>query len=124
MNGTLDVLNCGAGHMQFAFNNNDPIELERAKRVVQDMLKRGYALFIEDDNKKLHKVKMFDETRGVYIIADGALYAGETVNASDDESQETAGNETLQANKPKRGRPKGVSMRRARATGIGPTAGG
>lgn len=109
--------------MKFAFDKDDPIETERAKRVVTDMLRRGYALFIEDDNKKLHKVKTFDATNGIYIIAEGALYAGDTVDAGTYESQETKGNETVQA-KPKRGRPRGVAMHKARATGVGPTAGG
>jgi hypothetical protein len=78
MNGTLDVLNCCAGHMSFSFDNGDPLELERAKRVVTDMLKRGYALFIEDKDGKLAKVKKFDPKRAEYIIADGPLYAGDT----------------------------------------------
>lgn len=106
--GTLHVLNCGAGHLKFTFGDNE-IEAERASRVVQDMLNRGYALFVEG-KKGLRKVNAFDAKTREYIIADGPLYPGDAEKRS----------------KPKRG--KGVPLRicanRARATGVAPTAGG
>lgn len=66
----IDILNCGTGHTEVRFNNDDPIELERAKRIIKDMLKRGYVLFIEGPDKKLIRVNSFNPDTGCYIIAD------------------------------------------------------
>lgn len=68
--GTLDILNCGAGHLELKLTDKDPIEIERAKRIIQDMLKRGYALFIHGKDKALIRVKKFDPKKLVYVIAD------------------------------------------------------
>lgn len=72
MIGELDILNCGKGHMEIRFDKEDAIETARASRVIQDMLARGYALFIEGADKKLTRVESFDEKQGAYIIADSA----------------------------------------------------
>ena len=109
--GSLSVLNVGKGDVEITFDKDDPLEIERAKRIIQDMLRRGYSLFIEVDGK-LKPVKKFDPAREVYKIADGALYVGDQMEA---------------AGTGKRGRPKktvDVPMRKTRATGVAPTAGG
>ena len=100
--GTLDVLNCRAGDMKFSFNSDNPEEVEKARKVVTDMLKRGYILFVQDgdDEKNLRKVEAFDEKRDLYIVSD--------------------------APEPKRrgGRRKGIPAKTAKGTAIAPTAGG
>lgn len=93
----LDVLNCGAGHLKFEFSKASPEEVEHAKKIITDMLERGYILFIEHDGKT-SRVTEFDPEKEVYIIQEGP--------------------------KKKRGRKKGVPMTKARATGVGRTAGG
>lgn len=105
INGCLDVLNCGAGHLSIDFDKSKPEDVERAKKIISDMLERGYTIIIEvyDQEKATtvtHKVERFDPQTEHYIIAEPP--------------QE----------KKARGRPKGVPMRKARGTGIGPTAGG
>lgn len=71
--GRIDILNVQGGDMRITFDNANPIELIRAKRIIMDMLRRGYALVVEverDGEKKYERVQAFDETRGEYIIAD------------------------------------------------------
>ncbi len=122
MTGELSVLNCTAGDIVVSFDKGSAAEVERAKRIIQDMLKRGYALFVHDDDGKLQKVKRFDPETCEYVIVDGPLYAGDQSAVDVDQSE----NE----NEPKRrpGRPKKAETRRpltsTRATGIAPTSGG
>ena len=120
MTGTVDVLNCNLGHLTVKFAPDDPIETERAKRIIEDMLRRGYALFIEDDAKKLHKVKKFDASKCEYIIADGPLYAGDP-NEPEQKATPTPDEEKPRlSERTKRRIPAG----KTRLTGIAPTAGG
>lgn len=118
-NGEVSVLNVRAGDLRFSFSSDDPIEVERARRVVEDMLRRGYALFIAVDGQ-LRKVQRFDPSTDTYIIANGPLYAG------DREAAEAPTAETPAEPKPRRGRPptRSVPARSTRATGVAPTAGG
>lgn len=116
--GTLSVLNVGAGDMRFSFDSNDPQEVARAQRVVQDMLARGYILFVDVDGK-LERVKRFNPKTNCYIIADGAMAAPSTV--------ETIPETATPALRRPRGRPRKereVPARKHKATGVAPTAGG
>lgn len=135
--GTIDILNVAAGHLQFNFNKNDPIEKDRARRAIADMLKRGYSIFIdlEGDGKTLRRVKRFDPKRDCYIIADvpGDKFLEEM---DEDTNGETKGETPLLTLKGKakkksgvRGGKKGskeraIPARKTRATAVGPTAGG
>lgn len=118
--GFLDVLNVGHGHLTFRFDRNDADEVTKAKKVIQDMLKRGYMIFVKIDGDQ-KRVRAFDEAHEEYIL--------EELDELTDEAP-AASAEINQNNEPKkRGRPRGstgrrVPMRRAQATGIGPTAGG
>lgn len=109
MTGQLDVLNCGEGHLEIRYDQDDPIETERAKRVIQDMLKRGYALFIEGKDKALIRVKKFVPKAGTFIIADGPAVPPEA--------------EPLPT-KARGGRLKVLPMHKAKATAVGRSAGG
>ena len=114
--GYLSVLNVGAGDIKLNFNSSDPMEVERARRIVNDMLQRGYVIFVEDDDG-MHRVESFDEKTDTYIIADGALYQG------DANEQQTEGEAKKPATRQKWKRK--VSAKTAkRTTGIAPTAGG
>ena len=109
--GIIEILNTGSGHTEIHIDKSNEIELERSKRIIQDMLRRGYVLFVEDKDKKLSRVKEFDAEQGVYIIADlGEEKAEESVEAT----QPT----------PKRGRQRKVPMESTKATAIGRSAGG
>jgi hypothetical protein len=67
--GTLEVLNVGLGHVTVTFGKDDPVERERARRMVEDMLRRGYSLFIEREGA-LVPVRGFDAGAAAYIVTD------------------------------------------------------
>lgn len=118
MPGELSVLSCGKGDIRITLNPGDEIEAARAKRMINDMLRRGYILAIEVDGQ-LKKVDGFDDKTNEYIIVEGALYSGD---APDSETPEP------EATLKKPGRPKGtkkrVPMTSTKATAIPPTGGG
>lgn len=70
MSGQLDFLNCGAGHMEIRFSPKDEAETSRAKNIIKDVLKRGYALFVHGTDNRLVRVKRFDAGKGCYVIVD------------------------------------------------------
>lgn len=115
----LDILNTGKGHAEVNFSIEDPIELERGKRIIEDMLRRGYLLFIHGDDGKMIRVESFDAKSSRYIIGDGALYAGS-------EPLEPQTTEEPASEPKRRGRPRkaAVPMTSVRATSIGRSAGG
>lgn len=105
MKGQLDILSCGEGHLEIKFHENDVIECARAKRIIQDMLKRGYALFVHGKDDALIRVKKFMADKSVYIIADGPTIPPET------DALPVKGGRTLK-------------MHKAKATVVGRSAGG
>lgn len=71
--GVLEILNVAAGDTKITFDKDNPQESIRARRIVTDMLRRGYALIVEVERgheKKYERIQAFDEKRGEYIIAD------------------------------------------------------
>lgn len=116
----LCILNCGAGDVEISFDDDDPKAIERAKEIVQDMLRRGYALFIRK-GKQMIRVREFDPKHGVYYVMDDEpADAGELKAGPDHVAPvEAAAPET-----PKRRGRKGVPMNRARVFGVAPTSGG
>lgn len=71
-NGTLGVLNVGAGDTKLSFDPTKPAECERAAAVVVDMLRRGYAIMVqvgERDGKPLYmRAESFDPATCEYLI--------------------------------------------------------
>jgi hypothetical protein len=51
--GSLSILNVGLGDIEFRFDTGDPAEVEKAKRAIEDMLRRATG---------------FDPARGVYLV--------------------------------------------------------
>lgn len=73
--GTVGILNVGAGDTKLTFDPSNPMETARASRIVVDMIRRGYVLFVEtgrdDENRpKYTRAESFDEKTAEYIIAD------------------------------------------------------
>jgi hypothetical protein len=112
ISGFLDVLNVGAGHLTFRFDRKDADEVEKAKKVIGDMLKRGYMLFVLVNGEQ-KRVRKFDLEHEEYILEEPDVLPAPAA-------------EEIEPAEPKRkpGRPKGVPLRQAKATAIGPTAGG
>lgn len=120
--GELRVLNVGHGDLRFTFNKDNAIELEKARRCITDMLRRGYALFIEVDGengqKKTVIVKSFDPERECYIIGDtGAAGAVPVDETEFDEAKPSP-------RRSKKPATRMVPMRTSKATAVAPTAGG
>lgn len=63
----IDVLNTGYGDFELSFNPNKPDEVQKAKETITDMLKRGYAIFVQQ-GQETFRVRKFDVNRNVYII--------------------------------------------------------
>jgi|SRR6185312_6465857 len=112
--GSLDILNCGAGHLRFGFDSSNAAEVERAKSVIQDMLKRGYMLFVQKGAEHV-RVRSFDPSTCEYLIEEPEP---EVLAATEPTVEPTP--------KKSRGRPKlqRASMSQSKATAIAPTAGG
>ena len=88
--GCLEILNVGAGDVKINFNTADVSETIRAKRIITDMLRRGYALIVEverDGQKAYERVQAFDEARGEYIIADFDPQVAEIEDAFEESRQ-------------------------------------
>lgn len=102
MKGSLDILNVGSGHVSLQFDTEDSDEAKRAKKIIADMLQRGYAVFVDVDGE-LRPVRRFDPEHGLYIIADVP-----------------PGPKRARKSEPTRS----VPMTQAKATGVGRTAGG
>jgi len=111
----LDILNCGAGDLEIRFTKDDPIEIERASRIITDMLRRGYSLFVPGDDGRLVRVQKFDPKQMTYTIACGPTNEMPEVETVSDSAPTPK----------KRGRPaKTVHMASTKATCVGRTAGG
>jgi hypothetical protein len=63
----IDVLNTGYGDFELRFDPNKPDEVQKAKETITDMLKRGYAIFVQQ-GKEFQRVRKFDVEKNVYII--------------------------------------------------------
>lgn len=119
MTGSVGILNVGAGDTKLTFDPDNPLERERAARIVTDMLKRGYALLIQvgvDDGEPIYRrAKGFDPKTCEYIISGGP---DETVEIGHEPKEEQT--------KPKRkpGRPRKIPADKVHAVAVGRTAGG
>lgn len=70
MRGTIGILNVGVGDTKLSFDKDNPMERARSARIVTDMLRRGYVLFIDTGGNNYQRVLKFDENVCEYIIAD------------------------------------------------------
>lgn len=120
--GQLDILNCGEGHLEIKFDKGDPVETAKAEHVIKDMLRRGYALFIEGPDKTLIRVQEFDEKNSAYIIAAEATEPAE-VGESTGQPIPPGLRGTRGPGKGRR-RTQSVSIHGAKTVAIGRTAGG
>lgn len=128
--GCVRVLNVGAGDLKLTFDSSDPVEVERARRTVEDMLQRGYVLLAdvprkgrrpkgeEEGKRRLVRVKGFDPRADEYLIATDALYPGGEAGG---EEQEAEGEGRSRKARSKTTR---IPAREARVAAVGRSAGG
>lgn len=132
MAGKLDVLNTGAGHLKIVVPDNaTEIDKVNYERVITDMLKRGYLLFVEHKGQHI-KIDHYDSRTGEYILANYPLahQAAEELQAGDvRKSASTSSGESAvqtsgtKAKAGKKGRPR-LSANKANVTAIAKSAGG
>jgi hypothetical protein len=118
--GFLSVLNVGAGDLKMTFDKDKPGDVERARRAIEDMLRRGYMIFLEGPDG-LERVRAFDPTSMSYVVEVPVVDEPETEAIPAPDAPKLADTPR------KRGRPKGtkkVPMTSTRATAVAATAGG
>jgi len=138
--GKLNVLSVNDGDIEITFDNQNAAECIRAKRIINDMLRRGYALLVELPDGTYTRVRKFIEKHGKYIIADFAPVEESEYYEQPREDQEKPKIEKIEpadpeakyvGEKKRPGRPAGkknkgteVAMEKVNAVAVAPTAGG
>jgi ribulose bisphosphate carboxylase small subunit len=64
---TLDILNATTGHSTITFDTGNPEEVKNAESQINDMLKMGYAIFVEHEGQT-NRITSFDAAKGVYKV--------------------------------------------------------
>jgi hypothetical protein len=128
MKAGLDILNTGSGHTAIEFEG-DELEIARAERIITDMLKRGYLLFLQDESGKLVRVRQFDAARRRYLIADGPEAAPfvEVSEPPQETEHHSLPDPPSSIVHKRRGRPpktRAVPMEKVRVVAMGRSAGG
>ena len=117
--GTVGILNVGAGDTKLVFDNKNPQEKARASRIVKDMIRRGFALFIEiGQNEKgpiYQRAHDFDEHTAEYIVAG---------SPGDSEGNTHEQEPASQARKGRKAAPRRVPAAKTNAVAVARTAGG
>ncbi len=129
MSGEIAILNVAGGDTKLSFNNQDPMETLRTRRIVNDMIKRGYMLMVLVSGEYV-RAHGFDEKHDEYLIADFDPTAG-TDDGDDDGTEESEGKAapTRKASRAKvrtkKARKTGrVSAKSNRAIAVPPVSGG
>lgn len=68
LRGSLDVLSIGKGDLRITIGG-DADDTEKARKLITEMLEKGYAIFVETD-EGLTRVKRFMPKRMTYVISD------------------------------------------------------
>lgn len=66
--GMLEVLSVGKGDIKLTLDGG-PGEVENARRLIEEMLRKGYGIFVETD-EGLARVKEFNPHRMTYVISE------------------------------------------------------
>lgn len=112
--------------MELRFDEKNPIEMERAKRAIIDMLNNGYALFVTDDQGNTERVKAFLPDRNVYLIADVPVFGSNdrTEPVLEVSHPKPSVSEPPQRLRGSRRRYREVKATEAKVTAVGRSAGG
>ena len=103
--GMLEVLSVGKGDINLSIDPSKPEDVDNARKMIEEMLRKGYGIFLEDSIGRLRRVKKFNPKRMEYVISEVVEYAEEKPRG-------------------KRTRDKAVPVAGSKAKAIGRTAGG
>lgn len=108
--GMLEVLSIGKGDLKLTIGGDNPEDTEKARKLIEEMLHKGYAIFVETD-KGPTRVKKFNPKRMTYIISEVVDEAAPQVTKAERAPRKKA-KETH------------VPVAGSKATAVGRTAGG
>lgn len=108
--GMLEVLSVGKGDLKIEIGNSNA-DRAKAQRLIEDMLRKGYTLFVETADGPL-RVRKFLPDEMAYLVAD----VPDVVAAAPDPGEVPP--------RPARGRGRLVPVAGSKTTAIGRTAGG
>lgn len=114
--GVLDVLSIGKGDMRLQVGDSAE-DRERAKTLIEEMLQKGYSIFVETDKGPV-RVKRFNPKRMTYIILDDPEPAKPEKATAAKAPTKKAAKKTAKAVE------KEVPVKGSKATAVGRTAGG
>jgi hypothetical protein len=129
--GMLEVLSVGKGDLKITLGP-DPDDRAKAQRLIEDMLRAGYMIFVETDDG-LERVRKFNPHRMTYVLMDvpdiGQPGIPAVVDVAAPQLAAPPALPAAEPEKPKRGRPRKAAAREvpvagSRATAVGRTAGG
>jgi hypothetical protein len=66
--GVLEILSIGKGDIKLSIDNNDE-DKAKAKAVIEEMLRKGYSIFVETDDG-MQRVTQFNPNRMSYTITE------------------------------------------------------
>jgi hypothetical protein len=114
----IAILNVGAGDVAVTFNPAIDDEKQRAITMLEDMMRRGYAIMVRLEDGTYARVHEIDETRSSYIIGEHAPAVAPT--------QETASVAELAEQPRRRGRRgrRSIPIAGSTTTAIARSAGG
>lgn len=64
----IDILNTGTGHTEITFTGDDSTEKANAARMIGDMIRRGYGIFIHGEGGVQIRVHAYDPEKHCYIV--------------------------------------------------------
>jgi hypothetical protein len=134
--GMLDVLSIGKGDLKLSFDPENSDDTEKAKAVIEEMLRKGYSIFVETDVGPA-RVQRFSAERMAYIITElapgnvlpsgpapsPALAPGDVI-VDAEVLEDVEGPQEGSIPNPKKTVEKEVPVAGSRATAVGRTAGG
>lgn len=109
--GMLEVLSVGKGDIKISLDNKNPSDVENARKLIEEMLAKGYGIFVETDTG-LSRVKKFNPKRMTYVITEMVEQPVQAASAPE------------QAKPVKRTRERQIPVAGSKAKAIGRMAGG
>lgn len=124
MIGELGILNVGVGDTKLTFDPSKPGETANASRIVKDMIRRGFAIFIEvgsnDRGPIYQRAHDFDEATSEYIVV-GTPEEVEQVNDQEPPSTPRPRRQGAPRSKPE---PRRIAANSTKGVAVARTAGG
>lgn len=128
--GVLEVLSVGKGDLKLTWDPDKPEDLDNARKTIEEMLRKGYSIFVETDVGPA-RVQRFSPERMEYIIREVVegteLPTGPAAPAALGTGDAVKPDEVIppgKAKAAKKTRERKVPVAGSKATAVGKSAGG